>query len=123
MREHTQQNLADWQWNAVATKNRDLDGVFYFGVRTTGVFCRPSCSSRQPKRENVSFFVTAKDAEVAGFRACIRCKPLDATVTEPASELIADAFRTLRDPEQEIATVEELATLLEVSTGHLQKTF
>jgi AraC family transcriptional regulator of adaptative response/methylated-DNA-[protein]-cysteine methyltransferase len=74
-------------------------------------------------RKRFPFFVTAKDAEVAGFRACIRCKPLDATVTEPASELIADAFRTLRDPEQEIATVEELATLLEVSTGHLQKTF
>jgi len=117
------QKLADWQWNAVATKDRDLDGVFYFGVRTTGVFCRPSCSSRQPKRENVAFFITPNDAQIAGFRACLRCKPLDAKATEPAAELIASAFRTLRNGEIEIGTVEDLAGRLDVSSGHLQKTF
>jgi AraC family transcriptional regulator of adaptative response/methylated-DNA-[protein]-cysteine methyltransferase len=93
----------------VATKNRELDGVFYFGVRTTGVFCRPSCSSRQPKRENVAFFITPNDAQNAGFRACRRCKPLDAKASEPAAELIANAFRTLRSGE--IAAVEDLAVL------------
>jgi len=123
MRESERQKLADWQWNAVATKNRELDGVFYFGVRTTGVFCRPSCSSRQPKRENVAFFITPNDAQKAGFRACLRCKPLDAKVTEPAAELIANAFRTLRSSEVEIAAVEDLAVLLNVSSGYLQKTF
>lgn len=117
------QELSDWQWRAVATKNRELDGVFYFGVRTTGIFCRPSCSSRQPKRENVSFFITATDAEKAGFRACLRCKPLEAHITEPKSALIAKAFRILRNANVEIAAVEDLANELKVSPGHLQKTF
>ena len=117
------QNLTDWQWNAVLTKNRGLDGVFYFGVRTTGVFCRPSCSSRPPKRQNVAFFITPNDAQNAGFRACLRCRPLEATAAEPAAELIANAFRILRNNEIEIATVEDLAGGLNVSSGYLQKTF
>jgi AraC family transcriptional regulator of adaptative response/methylated-DNA-[protein]-cysteine methyltransferase len=123
MKQAATRELADWQWQAVATKNRELDGVFYFGVRTTGIFCRPSCSSRQPKRENVSFFITAKDAANAGFRACLRCKPLSAVIHDPAPELIANAFRSLQNKELEFATVEDLANELSVSSGHLQKTF
>ena len=123
MKQAATQKLADWQWQAVATKNRELDGVFFFGVRTTGIFCRPSCSSRQPKRENVSFYITAMDAKNAGFRACLRCKPLDAVIQDPAPELIANAFRLLRNKELEFATVEDLAKELKVSSGHLQKTF
>jgi AraC family transcriptional regulator, regulatory protein of adaptative response / methylated-DNA-[protein]-cysteine methyltransferase len=122
MREAGQQ-MVDWRWNAVASKNRDLDGVFYFGVRTTGIFCRPSCSSRQPKRENVSFYPTADDARRAGFRACMRCKPLDASFAGPEAELIASALRLLRNEKAEIATVDELAAELNVSAGHLQKSF
>src|SRR6188768_941466 len=95
----------DWRWEAVAAKNKAFDGVFYFGVRTTGVFCRPSCSSRPPKRQNVAFFITPNDAQNAGFRACLRCRPLEATAAEPAAELIANAFRILRNNEIEIATV------------------
>src|SRR4030095_6704283 len=104
----------DWRWEAVAAKNKTFDGVFYFGVRTTGVFCRPSCSSRPPRRQNVTFFVTPSDAEDAVFRACMRCKPEVARFTEPGAELIAKAFRKLRDEQYEIATVEELAQLLDV---------
>lgn len=113
----------DWRWEAVAAKDRAFDGVFYFGVRTTGVFCRPSCNSRPPKRQNVTFFVTPAEAENAGFRACMRCKPQEAGFTEPAAELIANAFTKLRDEEFEIANIEDLAKALKVSTGHLQKTF
>ena len=113
----------DWRWEAVAAKDRAFDGVFYFGVRTTGVFCRPSCNSRPPKRQNVTFFVTPAEAENAGFRACMRCKPQEARFTEPAAELIANAFTKLRDEEFEIANIEDLAKALKVSTGHLQKTF
>src|SRR5688572_16824895 len=105
----------DWRWEAVAAKDRAFDGVFYFGVRTTGVFCRPSCSSRPPKRQNVKFFVTPTEAEKAGFRACLRCKPQDAQFAEPAAELIANAFRKLRDEELEIASIEDLAKSLKVS--------
>ena len=113
----------DWLWGAVAAKNRAFDGVFYLGVRTTGIYCRPSCSSRPPKRQNVAFFTTPAEAEKAGFRACLRCKPRNARFTEPGAELIADAFRKLRDEEFEIATIEDLAKSLKISTGHLQKTF
>ena len=123
MKRAVEQNLTDWRWRAVATKNRELDGVFFFGVRTTGIFCRPSCSSRQPRRENVSFFITANDAKDAGFRACLRCKPLEAKIQDPAPELIANAFRLLRNKDLEFATVEDLAIELNVSSGHLQKTF
>ncbi len=59
--------LTDWRWQAVQTKNREFDGAFYFGVQTTGIFCRPSCSSRSPKRENVSFFANPSAAEQAGY--------------------------------------------------------
>lgn len=110
-------------WEAILIRNLAFDGVFFFGVRTTGVFCRPSCSSRSPKRENVSFFVAAVEAEKAGFRACLRCKPLDTKFTDTSAEIIANAFRWLRDGDIEIATVDDLATRLGVSSGHLQKTF
>jgi len=110
-------------WEALTEKDRSFDGVIFFGVRTTGIFCRPSCSSRRPKRENVSFFVTADDAQRAGFRACMRCKPLEAKFTEPSAEIVSKALRVLRNQQIEIASVEDLAAELNVSTGHLQKTF
>jgi len=107
----------------VREKNQAFDGLFYFGVRTTGIFCRPSCSSRTPRAENVSFFDTATDAERAGFRACLRCKPLDEYFPGKNAELVANALDTLRNSEIEIATIDELSSHLNVSPGHLQKTF
>ena len=57
-------------------RDAQQDGNFFYGVLTTGVFCRPSCSSRRPKRENVRFYVTAAEAERDGLRPCLRCRPL-----------------------------------------------
>lgn len=113
----------DWQWRAVQAKNAEFDGVFYFAVQTTGVFCRPSCSSRSPKRENVSFFRTPVEAERAGFRACLRCKPKREYFPGPAATLVARAFEVLNVEKDGVPTVDELARRLEVSPGHLQKTF
>ena len=113
----------DWRWRAVETKNPEFDGVFYFAVQTTGVFCRPSCSSRTPKRQNVSFFITPTDAETAGFRACLRCKPKQELAPGPAASLVARAFEIMNAGVDEIPTVDELAQRLGVSPGHLQKTF
>jgi AraC family transcriptional regulator of adaptative response/methylated-DNA-[protein]-cysteine methyltransferase len=113
----------DWRWMAVRSRNPEFDGVFYFGVQTTGIFCRPSCSSRSPKRENVSFFETPAEAEVAGFRACLRCKPTREYFPGPAAMLVTRAFEILRSDEDEIPTIDDLANRLEVSSGHLQKTF
>lgn len=125
MKEQTlkQSNTVDWQWLAVETKNPEFDGVFYFGVRTTGIFCRPSCSSKVAKRQNVSFFVTSAEAERAGFRACLRCQPKKEYFPGASAALIVRAFEILKVYEMEIPTIDKLSNLLNVSPGHLQKTF
>ena len=122
MRNETTDQM-DWQWRAVESKNREFDGAFYFAVQTTGIFCRPSCPSKVAKRQNVSFFITPADAEKAGFRACMRCKPKEEYFPGPAAELVIKAFQILRSGEIEVPTIEELCGQLQVSTGHLQKTF
>ena len=66
---------ADTRWAAVINRDADSDGKFFYSVRTTGVYCRPSCASRLPKRENVAFHDTPEDAERAGYRPCRRCRP------------------------------------------------
>ena len=64
-------------WKAVERHDGKLDGEFFFGVMTTGVYCRPSCASRLPLRKNVRFYATAAEAERDGLRPCKRCRPLD----------------------------------------------
>lgn len=118
-----QENITDWRWQAFQSKSREFDGVFYLGVRTTGIFCRPSCRSRSPKRENVLFFATAGEAEKAGFRACLRCKPNDEYFPGAGAALVLRAFDLLQADEMEVPTIEELSIQLNVSPGHLQKTF
>src|SRR5687768_1618018 len=113
----------DWRWLAVQSRNPEFDGLFYFGVQTTGVFCRPSCSSRSPKRQNVTFFATPAEATRAGFRACLRCKPTSEYFPGPAATLVTRAFEILRSREDDIPAVDELAADLHVSPGHLQKAF
>lgn len=119
----TGEQTIDWQWHAVETRNREFDGVFYFGVATTGIFCRPSCSSKTAKRQNVLFFGSPSEAEHAGFRACLRCKPTLQYSPGPAAELIARAFELLKADEMYIPMIDELSRQLGVSSGHLQKTF
>src|SRR6266702_4816023 len=65
----------DERWEAVTRREPRADGAFFYGVKTTGVFCRPSCASRQPRRENVAFFTDVAAARAAGFRDCKRCQP------------------------------------------------
>jgi AraC family transcriptional regulator, regulatory protein of adaptative response / methylated-DNA-[protein]-cysteine methyltransferase len=75
--EHPAESFAsdDERWDAVVRRDRAAIGAFMIGVRTTGVYCRPSCPARQPRRENVRFYSTCAEAEQAGFRACKRCRP------------------------------------------------
>src|SRR5271167_3182818 len=70
-------NESQW-WEAVQTRDASQDGQFVFAVSSTGVYCRPSCPSRRPRRANVSFFRRADEAEQAGYRACLRCRPRSA---------------------------------------------
>jgi AraC family transcriptional regulator, regulatory protein of adaptative response / methylated-DNA-[protein]-cysteine methyltransferase len=82
----------DARWEAVRRRDRAADGVFYCAVRTTGVYCRPSCAAR-PHRENVSFHATAAEAERAGFRPCKRCRPNEAAPEPGASRAPSIAAR------------------------------
>jgi AraC family transcriptional regulator of adaptative response / DNA-3-methyladenine glycosylase II len=87
---------ADRCYRAVQGRDRRFDGVFYTGVRTTGIYCRPSCPATTPRRKNVTFFVTAAAAQGAGFRACRRCRP-DLTPGSPEWDVKADvAGRAMR---------------------------
>src|SRR5438034_9301330 len=75
-------------WNAVLSRDRSRDGSFVFAVRSTGIYCRPSCPARRPGREQVSFFQLPDAAEQPGFRACRRCDPRHAGTDTPRIELV-----------------------------------
>src|ERR1700741_5401258 len=68
-------NTDNLRWQAVLERNPSQDGRFFFAVSTTGVYCRPSCPARRPRRENVAFLSSIEHAEKAGYRACLRCRP------------------------------------------------
>src|SRR5512138_552924 len=80
----------DRLYEAVAARDKSLDGTFVYSVATTGIYCRPSCPSRHARRENMAFHASPREAEAAGFRPCKRCKPnapsLDAEHASKAAE-------------------------------------
>ena len=100
-----------------------FDGVFVYGVRTTGVFCRPTCASRRPKRQNVRYFPQPDQAEGAGFRACQRCNPGAETPAEPHRELIVAVCRYLEEPRETLPSLHGLAERFAISPYHLQRVF
>ena len=110
------------QWQAVVTRDRSQDGRFVFAVSSTGVYCRPSCSAKRPKRENVSFFRTPDQAEAAGFRACLRCKPRAAT-SDPRAALVRAMCRYIEQHLDEPLTLSELSAEFHQSSFHLQRQF
>lgn len=85
----------DARWAAVQRRERGADGVFYYSVRTTGVYCRPSCGARAALRANVAFHASCADAERAGFRACLRCKPTQPALAERHAQAVAVACRLI----------------------------
>src|SRR5258705_8221211 len=82
----------DPQWQAVLTRDTASDGKFVFAVSSTGVYCRPSCPAKRPRRENVTFFRRPQEAESAGYRACLRCRP-KAVSGNPRQELAKSVCR------------------------------
>src|SRR5258708_39578949 len=87
----------DERWDAVVRRDHAADDTFYYSVRTTGVYCRPSCAARLARRENVRFHLTRTAAEAAGFRPCKRCWPNEATLTERQASAVATACRTIEE--------------------------
>jgi AraC family transcriptional regulator of adaptative response/methylated-DNA-[protein]-cysteine methyltransferase len=87
----TRKSTDDARWDAIVSKDRRADGQFYFSVRTTGVYCRPSCPARRARRENVAFHLSCEAAEAAGFRSCKRCRPREASQSERDAASLAAA--------------------------------
>jgi AraC family transcriptional regulator, regulatory protein of adaptative response / methylated-DNA-[protein]-cysteine methyltransferase len=112
----------DLCWQAVCNRDGDYDGQFVFAVRSTGIYCRPSCSARRPLQRNVSFHATGAAAEHAGFRPCRRCSPQAASPAEQLDELVAAACRML-DSAEKPPTLEQLAARIGLSASHLARTF
>jgi AraC family transcriptional regulator, regulatory protein of adaptative response / methylated-DNA-[protein]-cysteine methyltransferase len=108
------------RWDAIATRNAGADGAFFYGVRTTGVFCRPSCASRLPRRENVAFFDHADAARAAGFRECKRCRPGG---LPRELEIVRRACAALDADPQARLTLAELSDAVHLSPFHLQRLF
>jgi AraC family transcriptional regulator of adaptative response/methylated-DNA-[protein]-cysteine methyltransferase len=114
--------IEDSRWQAVLGRDGSSDGKFVFAVSSTGIYCRPSCPSKRPKRENVTFFHRPQEAETAGFRECLRCRP-NAIAGNPRQELIKSVCRYIELHLDEPVTLARLGEEFRQSPFHLQRTF
>jgi AraC family transcriptional regulator, regulatory protein of adaptative response / methylated-DNA-[protein]-cysteine methyltransferase len=112
----------DQLWQAVAARDAHRDGSFVFAVSTTGVYCRPSCPARRPRREHVTFFMRPEQAEKAGFRACLRCRPRLAN-GNPQSDAVKAVCRYIEQHLDEPVTLDHLSKIFRQSPFHLQRRF
>src|SRR5262245_11459408 len=110
-------------WSAVLSRDPSRDGSFVFAVRSTGIYCRPSCPARRPRREQVSFFRLPEAAEQAGFRPCRRCHPRGARTSDPQVELIRKICRAIDEQDEERLTLNRLSAEIGLSAHHLQRKF
>jgi AraC family transcriptional regulator, regulatory protein of adaptative response / methylated-DNA-[protein]-cysteine methyltransferase len=112
----------DARWEAVRRRDTAADGAFYYSVRTTGVYCRPSCAARLARRENVDFHLTCADAERAGFRPCKRCRPNEAGLAERHAAAVAKAC-SLIDAAEAMPSLDALADAVGLSRYHFHRVF
>ncbi len=112
----------DCRWSAVSSKDKAADGRFYYAVKTTGIFCRPSCSSRLPNRENVEFFISCKEALDAGYRPCKKCRPTGNTIQEVDEQKIVKACRLIEN-NNTIPKLADLAKEAGLSPYHFHRLF
>lgn len=114
--------LSDPRWICLMERDCKKNGQFYYAVKTTGVYCRPSCGSRTPRPENVSFFLTTVDAEIAGFRPCKRCKPDQRSLGDRHADLVTSLCRQIESAETP-PSLTMLAQTARISTFHLHRIF
>ena len=114
--------MADPRWGAVIARDPAADGAFVYSVRTTGVYCRPSCAARQARPEHVAFHLTTADAERAGFRPCLRCRPDRPPLIELHAATVARLCRFIERAEQ-APSLEALAAEAGLSVYHLHRVF
>lgn len=108
-------------YNVILSRDTSMDGIFFVAVRTTGVYCRPSCRSRTPKRENVTFFASPDEAEAAGYRACKRCKPREA-MSDSRPDLVQKVCAYLETEDADISLT-PIAKRLGVKAEYLRRLF
>jgi AraC family transcriptional regulator of adaptative response/methylated-DNA-[protein]-cysteine methyltransferase len=113
---------ADERWHAVCRRDPAADGAFYYSVVTTGIYCRPTCGSRLPRRENAAFYETCADAERAGFRPCKRCRPNESRLAERHVVAVRKAC-ALIDGAEEMPKLDELAQATGLSRFHFHRVF
>jgi AraC family transcriptional regulator, regulatory protein of adaptative response / methylated-DNA-[protein]-cysteine methyltransferase len=112
----------DWRWQALVRKDERADGLFWYSVRTTGVYCRPSCPARLPHRVNVAFYEAPQNAEKAGFRACKRCDPKGPGLAGQHAEAVAAACRMIKEAD-EFPSLNQLAQAVKMSPGYFHRLF
>lgn len=112
----------DPRWQAVIERDSAFDDKFFYSVKTTGVYCRPSCAAREAKPQNVRFHLTCEDAEQAGFRPCKRCKPNQPKLHQQHAAKIAEICRIIESAEP-IPSLHELARKAQLSTHHFHRVF
>ncbi|TQR21601.1 bifunctional transcriptional activator/DNA repair enzyme AdaA [Psychrobacillus vulpis] len=115
------EKISDEQWEAIVQNNPAYDEVFYYAVKSTGIFCRPSCKSRPPKKENVRIYLEAKNAVDEGFRPCKRCKPSGLRL--PDVEWVTQIKEYIDLHYDQPLTLDNLADICHGSPYHLQRTF
>lgn len=113
----------DPRWLALLARDAAADGRFVYAVRTTGVYCRPSCPSRRPLARSVTFFSDPASAEVAGFRACRRCRPRESAPAPAGLDAVRDACAFIRAQEGTSVSLDRLAARAGLSRAHFQRTF
>jgi AraC family transcriptional regulator of adaptative response/methylated-DNA-[protein]-cysteine methyltransferase len=111
----------DDKWVVALSRNGDFDGAFVFAVRSTGVYCRPSCPAKRPNRKQVIFFSGFEEAERSGFRSCRRCHPRE--VTSPRTELIGSICDFIETNLEKKLTLSAISAHAGISPFHLQRTF
>ena len=113
---------ADPRWQLLVAHDPAADGKFYYSVKTTGVYCRPSCAARPARPENVQFYASCEDAERAGFRPCKRCKPKEPSLLEHHTKTVAKICRLIERSES-VPRLEELANHAAMSPYHFHRVF
>lgn len=110
------------RWEAVVQRDRAADGAFYYSVRTTRVYCRPSCTARLARRENVRFHSTCAEAEQAGFRPCKRCRPSEGDLAERRAAAVAKACRLIEEADA-MPSLDAMAHAASLSRFHFHRVF
>lgn len=114
--------VSDPRWIALAARDARADGTFFYSVKTTGVYCRPSCAARPARPENVAFHASMADAERAGFRPCKRCKPDQPSLQEQHAAMVTETCRLIEHAET-APTLDQLAKQTGLSSFHFHRVF